>query len=1178
MSYIPLIKRTQWIDLSKEHELIRTRLEKSLKDALLDKKQGIDPIMIKGAFGIGKTNTLYYLFHYSWCELENPAILISLDELIGYLKTKIKELSLSRIPNTELGKLIQDFIFNQIEKLKTQTWSEIELKGFPDFSSGNFQKYLEDFNQVTITKSSSGDTSSFPNRINATVIQTAVNKNGSRPLLLIDEFEAKYNEFKKIIDSSGGGVLRELYEQVNKVLVDFYLIIGNGPASGYEIERDKGGEDIESGTAENRRLNTSYALPFPTSDLLQRSFLNGDPKGYINFIWWLSRTRPGHILKLREALGPIENLRPLSFSELITKSIFKEPIDEEGEEVSYLKTQFFNEINGRIQAAFLGKVLTEFQPLEFDITDFKTDLRDCVPYFLCSSETINTGIDLIPVLREDLYVNHLKNFQKEGKFDSVNYIEHIQPYFSYILSGISDSEGNMAFGMINDKNPDEILGSTFLLPLLELTYDFISLYQDDSVKETRESLDFLLHLINLLNKSKEDGTLELCVPNIFDCFERCKLLRNDKVNLQLSLYAIRESIEQPIGSPRLKYKNQSLETLLNELQVNWEDKFANMQRIPTPPNFLPFSHRVKNNLIIIIPNLEENLLKTYLNNIICHIEYNYEKIIRSGDELISIINLAAPEVINELTTSLHSITLSKDKMRSSNFIDSAINMKKLNFYNFEALNLNFSGHQYDFLDTISKIIFINRYLTKESDINGNIEQALEIIGNRPWTEKKETIRTIEHYRKLLFDGENSTFKMINNIANAEYRAKLEETVCKPEDFNSNVWEYSYLDKLIKDESEAYDLLTTDLALLYLFENTTIEESIRQLLELCKNEYKFDVDKEDATKAVNFKNLLSILTKNKNGLEAHSLNFDLSSSFIIKLSKFADSLLDEDVIHSIDEYFSFLSSKKENGFIKSYHKTLGGYFLPELTKTLYNLNYLKTLSIEVVLIGIKKDLNELETNFSEIRVKIVTKLDELNTILDESQNLSSYAEKLNKAIKGITLIKGILDKEPNLSTLLIIQSILKNLAMVVTHSQTFFTQIEEVYNNLHDCKTKIDTYQEEIDAFYTDPLTEKLLGFKYLIKLTDNYLWKEHFLNANLKNIDEYEKLMNYLKKYANPFTNLLLYSDRIKYFRQSLVSIYNNLNPLFIEMVATMETIKGMAETTKYLQNSINQLLTPIEE
>ena len=64
--------------------------------------------------------------------------------------------------------------------------------------------------------------------------------------------------------------------------------------------------------------------------------------------------------------------------------------------------------------------------------------------------------------------------------------------------------------MINDSKPDEVLAhQQFLKPLLELTYDFISLYQDDSIKETRESLDFILNIINQINISEELGELEV---------------------------------------------------------------------------------------------------------------------------------------------------------------------------------------------------------------------------------------------------------------------------------------------------------------------------------------------------------------------------------------------------------------------------------------------------------------------------------------------------------------------------------------------------------------------------------------------------------------------------------------------------------------------------------------------
>ncbi len=116
----------------------------------------------------------------------------------------------------------------------------------------------------------------------------------------------------------------------------FFLIIGNGPASGYEIAKERGDDSSESETAANRRLKTK-SIPFPTANLLNGSFLKGNPKGYINFIWWLSRCRPGHILKLKDNLGTYDEISEHSTSELITKKLFKEPIDEGGESVSYLK-------------------------------------------------------------------------------------------------------------------------------------------------------------------------------------------------------------------------------------------------------------------------------------------------------------------------------------------------------------------------------------------------------------------------------------------------------------------------------------------------------------------------------------------------------------------------------------------------------------------------------------------------------------------------------------------------------------------------------------------------------------------------------------------------------------------------------------------------------------------------
>ena len=600
-AYIPLIKTTRWIDLSPDHKNLRKELEQDTLKAGVNKEQ-IQPIMLQGAFGIGKTNSLYYIFHYGWCKLKTPTFLVSLDEITKSVKEFALEQPTGKIPNDQLGSFINEILLRQLETLKGEDWTSLERIYFPEFNGGDLNKYLNGFKKVEVIEDSKVHLT-FENNFSKSIIVEAVNSS-NRPILLIDEFESKFYELKKYIDSSGGGVLRHLFDDIVQNTNLFYLIIGNGPASGYEIAKERGDNSSDSETAANRRLKTK-PIPFPTSNLLQRSFLKGDSKGYINFIWWLSRCRPGHIMKLRDALGSIDDLSLLNTNELITKPIFKEPIDEGGEAVSYLKTQFFNELNGRIQAAILGKVISEFQPIEFEIKDYKQDLKECIPYFFCSSERINTEIDLIPVLRDDLYSIHLKKYQEEGKFDSVNYIEHIQPYLSYILSGISDAEGNIAFGMINDSKPDEVLASNFLIPLIELTYDFISLYQDDSIKETRESLDFLLNLINQINLTKEAGELEVFIPNTFDRFEKCKLLRNDKVFLQLSLYAIRESIEQPIGSPKLKYKNEPVSELLEIINIE--------EGMPL------IFHREGNLYNYFIPNLTNEKLDKYLEDLQEHL-------------------------------------------------------------------------------------------------------------------------------------------------------------------------------------------------------------------------------------------------------------------------------------------------------------------------------------------------------------------------------------------------------------------------------------------------------------------------------------------------------------------------------------------------------------------------------
>ena len=79
------IRNTEWIDLSPGHKTLRTSIEEHINNACV-LKNDTSPIMVKGAFGIGKTATLHYMFHYAWTKLGVPAFMLNLEEIIAEIK------------------------------------------------------------------------------------------------------------------------------------------------------------------------------------------------------------------------------------------------------------------------------------------------------------------------------------------------------------------------------------------------------------------------------------------------------------------------------------------------------------------------------------------------------------------------------------------------------------------------------------------------------------------------------------------------------------------------------------------------------------------------------------------------------------------------------------------------------------------------------------------------------------------------------------------------------------------------------------------------------------------------------------------------------------------------------------------------------------------------------------
>lgn len=1153
--YIPLIKNTRWIDLSPEHKELRKELENDIKDACV-KKEHIQPIMLQGAFGIGKTNSLYYLFHLGWCTYKIPVFFVSLGGLIQLIKIHAEKQPLGKIDNSRLGFFINQILKEQIEILKSGDWSNIQEIFFAEFNGGDLNKYLEGFKPVEVIDSNK-ESNEFQNNFSEETIKNALSSR-NRPLLLIDEFESDFYELKKYIETSGGGILRELFDQVVKDLDMFYLIIGNGPASGYEIAKERGEDSVDSETAGNRRLKTK-AIPFPTANLLSRSFLKGDPKGYINFIWWLSRCRPGHVLKLRDSLGAHEELLQLTFSELIIKKIFKEPIDEGGEEVTYLKTDFFNQIPGEIHGSILNKLIISFSPQEIDIQELPKELtiiKKCVKYFYCSSELVNVEKIILPALNEDLYNKNLYDSQKNGQYERVNYIEHIQPYFSYILNAISDENGNLAFGMIGDSNPNDVLAEIFLIPLMELTYDFISLYEDDSLKEIKQTLDFLLNVINQITKSEEFDDI---FPTVSETFNRCKLKNNTKVFLQLSIYSIRESIEQPIGSPRLPYKTKKMEALFDELPEQ---------------NKLPIILHNENKLnLYFIPLLNESLLKKYREQLEEHVKNNFIKEEHEKGEIVTrFICFEKNDDIEDFKKYL--------TVYEKDVLEPAYLLKKIDIVNIDSYQLNFSSQIKDYIDSVAKIGILGRSYDEISDEditshNGylDIKEIINIIGKRPWTEKKETIRTIEHYKKMLFEGDNSVINIIQKESLMEYESTLSKKICNRERYLKSIEEYSYFVKIVSNQEEDYDSFTKQIAIMTLLEENSNNDDLKALLKLIRSDFQYSIQKDNPNKLINFSNFLNIISKNTTELEKYNKEFEPDAEFILALKKLASLLLRDYNVCGITEFNKYLNETKNLHFIKSYHLALGGE--EENCLLLQCCFYIELLK-KIGLVSLKEKINQriqnLEDRLKNTRVNIIDKLTTLENLLNNKEN-KNYINKLNKAMQGLTLVKKMASESKSLTIFVIINTFLEYLDETEVQSQNLLEHVEEIIESVKGQKEKVDELQESINNYYSDTLTEKLLDFKYWDSRKDNYLWEKEFLQNNLKNKKEYQTLFEYEFKKIDPFTYPTVGSDKIEELKECLDRLFTYLKPNIDDTLKDIINIYEDVQESKELKSFIEELL-----
>ena len=1170
MAYIPLVKQTKWIDLSNEHKRLREEVEKDLRKGCCE-KGNIQPIMLQGAFGIGKTNTLYYIFHYCWEVLQTPALYLPLAKIVDEVKKEAKSNDSGKVENNRLSLILKKMIDEQINLLKSDNYDEVFNVDFPEFQSGDenvnlsLTDYLKDFEPVTVVLDEKEDNPFKDIVFNKDVINIAISS-GNVPVLLVDEFESKFYELKKIVASSGGGILRELFDQIVQTR-PFQLVIGNGPASGYEVAKDKGG-DADSETAANRRLKT-IPIPFPASALLKRKFMEGCANGYVNFIWWMSRCRPGHVQKLHDNVK-YDMLSGYKSSEFITQSIFNEPIDEGGEEVTYLKTSFFETIDSHL-FPIVKDLLLDFEPreltMEKDYIDaFKDEIN--AKCFYCSDETINVEKELCPALKDDLSIFLDKCKNSDAKYLDINYYTHLNKYFSYILDACADKNGKIAFNSPY-KYAEEALADSFLIPLLELTYDFVSQYEDSEAPAIKEVRDFLLDCIKHVEHSKEEEQIADDFPelsNLFDGFKANKS-KGEEFYIQFSLRALREIFEQPIGSPILRYRGMSLEQKLETIDFQ---------------KTVLLTDSYDNQMIVFVPNLEEDKQDAYISRLEMYIKSVEKDLHENARKTLHIVYLQESEKIDLLK---NRITRVGDELLP------IAKYKKIVFELFDDYKFNFGRQIQDFVDSVAKIVIAGCACDDLYSLNGltyEVRDVITKIKDSSWTPQKEIRRTIEHYEKLVCEGDNAILKAVKSKSLIDYEDALSKAICDASDYEYNV--PCDFTKVI--DGKITDARSKCIALLYVLEKAGKTDNVNNsMLELLRKvgtqgALHFAPNEDKVLQSLHFDQLKTALSDSEEIKDILG-KYNGDDRFIQNLFAFAGSMVKETVATNIEALYVFMNDSFDNHWIATYSDKLK-YNCPKaeiLIKLLYLSNYVSKIDSAKLRESLIANLTAKGAELNATRATLSESINEILTLLytqkpqrdNDSQPFFGYLQKLSDVSKLFEDCQRVLREESDsIAALCVINSVYSRLVDIIDSVKILSTQTTTIKNSLSGFEQSIKRlYQSPINEIYEDKLAAKLINMKSPDASKNGFRgYNEDYCWATTRNTLKYHKdeTKNVFTTKLNPIKQETLKGNDVSVFTTYLSRVLQTTT----DIKTRLDSVLSLCRECKVLADDYTELKTQI--
>lgn len=115
--------------------------------------------------------------------------------------------------------------------------------------------------------------------------------------------------------------------------------------------------------------------------------------------------------------------------------------------------------------------------------------------------------------------------------------------------------------------------------------------------------------------------------------------------------------------------------------------------------------------------------------------------------------------------------------------------KKIVFELFDDYKFNFGRQIQDFVDSVAKIVIAGCACDDLYSLNGltyEVRDVITKIKDSSWTPQKEIRRTIEHYEKLVCEGDNAILKAVKSKSLIDYEDALSKAICDASDYEDNV--------------------------------------------------------------------------------------------------------------------------------------------------------------------------------------------------------------------------------------------------------------------------------------------------------------------------------------------------------------------------------------------------------